>query len=329
MSFFETIGSGPRHVKDRWTHRYSQLDDRTGQEDVTGKVVVITGSNGGLGKVTALHMAKRRARVVMACRDVTKTENAVKEIKEKVPEADLTVIRLDLSDLDSVRACAKEILQKFPYVNILINNAGIMVTNPTVQRTAAGFERHLVTNYLGHVLLTMLLIDHLKLGSPSRIVLLSSMAAEGHKVNPEDLNWEKPKSLQFLHFGPYNDSKKLLMLFGKQLAQRLEGTQVHVYSLCPGVADTDLVDSFPPMVRFFIKAVKIQVGCSAEQGATTIMYCALSEKCAKESGKMYHYEKPWVRANRELEKEGDLAEKVWTSTEKLLGISFDTYLSPA
>ncbi|CAG7724211.1 unnamed protein product, partial [Allacma fusca] len=71
--------------KDRWTHRYSQLDDRTGQEDVTGKVVVITGSNGGLGKVTALHMAKRGARVVMACRDVTKTENAVKENKEKVP----------------------------------------------------------------------------------------------------------------------------------------------------------------------------------------------------------------------------------------------------
>jgi NAD(P)-dependent dehydrogenase (short-subunit alcohol dehydrogenase family) len=294
---------------------------------VTGKVVVITGSNGGLGKVVALQMAKRGARVVMACRNPTKTENAVKEIKEKVPDADLTVIPLDLSDLDSVHACAKEITQKFPHVNILINNAGVMLSKPNIQRTAAGFEVHLVTNYLGHVLLTMLLLDHLKLGSPSRIVLLSSMAAEGAKINPEDLNWEKSKSLQFLNFGPYNDSKRLIMLFGRLLAQKLDGTQINVYSLCPGVAETDLVQTFPATVRFFIRLVKIQVGCTAEQGATTIMYCALSEKCAKESGKMYHYEKPWAKANRELDKEEELAGKIWTATEKLLGISFDTYLS--
>ena len=153
--------------------------------DLTGKIVLVTGANSGLGKASTQLMAGKGAQVVMAVRSVNKGEMAASQIREDVPNAQLSVMALDLADLTSVHAFATDFIATHDRLDILMNNAGVMATPQMT--TQDGFELQFGTNHLGHFALTGLLIDTI-LGTPnSRIVNVSSGAADAGRIRFDDL----------------------------------------------------------------------------------------------------------------------------------------------
>ncbi|CAG7816773.1 unnamed protein product [Allacma fusca] len=212
------------YLLDKQRSSFRGLDDRSQEENIQGKIAVVTGASSGLGKVVSLQLAKRGAIVVMACRNFAKGSRAMEEIKSKTNNGELVLMDLDLADLESVRKFAQSVTERFPHINILINNAGIMNGNGVLRNTKDHFEMHMAVNHLGHFLLTNLLVDHLKKGAPSRVVFLaSSMHVLAH-LDTEDLNMERASSLGFANFLPYNNSKLANILVARELGRRLEGT---------------------------------------------------------------------------------------------------------
>ena len=186
-----------------------------------GKTVIITGANTGLGKEVALDLARRQARVILACRSLEKGEQAVKEILSKVKDAVLVVKNLDLSSLASVRTFAGEILKEEGRLDVLINNAGVYMDPPTA-KTQDGFEIHFGVNHLGHFLLTNLLLELLEKSSPSRIVVVSSSLAKRARIDFDNIYAEKVHSERQDHMkGPYAQSKLANLLFAHELSKRL------------------------------------------------------------------------------------------------------------
>ena len=191
-----------------------------------GKTVLITGANTGLGKQTALELARRQARVILACRSIDKGQQAADEIRSKVKEAEVVVKILDLSSLESVRKFASEILQEEARLDVLINNAGVYM-DPPAPKTQDGFEMHFGVNHLGHFLLTNLLLSLLEKSSPSRIVVVASSLAKRARIDFDNIHGEKnvdkattPTKPDRMR-GPYSQSKLANMLFSHELNKRL------------------------------------------------------------------------------------------------------------
>ena len=191
-----------------------------------GRTVVITGANTGIGKVTALDMSGRGARVIILCRNQDKAKEAAAEIAKETGGV-VECGKLDLSSLASVRECAKTLLEREDKIDLLVNNAGVM-TCPN-WKTEDGFDMQLGTNHLGHFLLTELLTPLLKKSAASgfrpRIVIVSSVAHEMGSMNWEDLNWEKSYDKN----KAYAQSKLANVLHAKELARRLEDTGIAVF----------------------------------------------------------------------------------------------------
>ncbi len=202
---------------------------------LTGKTVIITGGNTGIGKPTAIDLARRNARVILACRSVEKGEKAVIDIRRESENDNVVFRQLDLASLTSVRQFAAQILEEEPRIDILVNNAGVMMCPYT--QTEDGFEMQFGVNHLGHFLLTNLLLERIKEAPAARIVNLSSMAYSQGKMNFEDLNWNHTT---YKRLGAYSQSKLANVLFTRALARRLEGTNVTVNAVHPGVVNTEL-----------------------------------------------------------------------------------------
>ncbi|CAL1265550.1 unnamed protein product [Larinioides sclopetarius] len=145
----------------------------TSQAKLHNKTVVITGANTGIGKETALDLAARGARVIIGCRDIEKGRKAAEDINEQIKDTQVIVKYLDLASFASIRKFAAEILKSEPQIHILVNNAGVMACPKS--KTEEGFETHFGVNYLGHFLLTNLLLDRIKASAPARIVNVSSL----------------------------------------------------------------------------------------------------------------------------------------------------------
>ena len=184
-----------------------------------GKTAIITGSNTGIGKETALDFAKRGARVILACRDEEKATKAAKDIIAETGSDKVVVRVLDLSSFESVRAFAKLINETEERLDILVNNAGLGMP---YQLTKDGYETVFQVNYLSHFLLTLLLMEKIKKSVPSRIVNVSSMAhdAKRVKLQLDDFVLSKEK---YDAFPRYAESKLAQVVFTKELSQRLEG----------------------------------------------------------------------------------------------------------
>ena len=205
------------------------------KEKMNEKTVIITGANTGIGKETAMDLATRGARVIIACRDEGKAQAALKDIKERSGSNSVVFKKLDLASLASVRKFASEILQEEDRLDVLVNNAGVMWTPHLL--TEDGFELQFGVNHLGHFLLTMLLLDRIKETPNSRIVNVSSHGHYGGSLDFDDMMWEKkPYSWSFAYFR----SKLANVMFTSELARRLAGTGVTVYSLHPGSISTEL-----------------------------------------------------------------------------------------
>ncbi|XP_068615142.1 retinol dehydrogenase 12-like [Brachionichthys hirsutus] len=283
-------------------------------ERLDDKTVVITGANAGIGKETAIDLAKRGAKVIMACRDMEKAQAAVKEIAERSGNQNVTCMKLDLGDTKSIREFAEAINSGEPKVNILINNAGVMAC--PFGKTADGFEMQIGINHIGHFLLTHLLIDLIKRSAPARIVNVSSMAHSWSSIDLEDINSEKSYDKK----KAYSQSKLANILFTRSLAKRLEGTGVTTYSLHPGVVQTDLYRHLPgpqlAVVRLVTPFTK-----SSVQGAQTSIYCAVEPSLEKESGGYYRDCAP---ANCSAAgKDDKLAQELWELTCRMLAITWE------
>ncbi|XP_045135874.1 retinol dehydrogenase 11-like isoform X1 [Portunus trituberculatus] len=280
-----------------------------------GKTVVITGSNTGIGKETARDLSRRGARVVMLCRDLQKARTAAEEINRETGNA-MVVHHLDLASLESVRNTAEILADTEQNIHILINNAGIMMC-PRWE-TKDGFEMQLGTNHLGHFLLTMLLLDRLKASAPARIINVSSIAHTQGKMHWDDLHLTKDYNAK----AAYCQSKLANVLFTRELAKKLKGTNVNAYSLHPGVVQTDLGRHIHQSVNgfihwafhffgnFFFKTVK--------RGAQTTIYCAVEESLATQTGK--YYSDCAEKQPHQLALCDDDARRLWDVSSELVGL---------
>ncbi|CAI5695627.1 retinol dehydrogenase 12 [Oreochromis niloticus] len=278
-----------------------------------GKTVLITGANTGIGKETALDLAMRGARVIMACRDVEKGEEAAASIRASYPEARVEVRELDLADTCSIRAFAQKFLREVNQLHILINNAGVMMCPYT--KTVDGFEMHIGVNHLGHFLLTSLLIGLLKRSAPARIVVVSSLAHNFGWIRFHDLHSQ----------GSYNSglaycqSKLANVLFTRELASRLKGTNVTVNSVHPGTVNSDLTRHSTLMtILFTIFSVFLK---TPREGAQTSIYCAIAEELHSISGKHFSDCAPAFVAPQG--RSAETARRLWDVSCELLGIEWD------
>ncbi|CAF0823755.1 unnamed protein product [Brachionus calyciflorus] len=281
-----------------------------------GKTVIITGANTGIGKETALDLARRGARVILACRDLQKALEAAEEIRKKTGNGNVFVELLDLASLNSVRQFAEKINSQEENVDILINNAGIMMCPKW--KTKDGFEMQFGVNHLGHFLLTNLLLDKLKKSTPSRIINVSSLAHEKGKINWDDINSDNSYDLQ----EAYRQSKLANVLFTRELAKRLNGTGVLTFSLHPGVVRTELgryfSDSFGwkfYLAKILLVPISLWFFKDATQGAQTTIHCAVDESISALSGAYFSDCKPKKLLENALNDED--AKKLWEISEKL------------
>uniref|UniRef100_A0A6P7H4N6 Retinol dehydrogenase 11-like n=1 Tax=Diabrotica virgifera virgifera TaxID=50390 RepID=A0A6P7H4N6_DIAVI len=238
-----------------------------------------------------------------------------------IAHTELKVVELDLCSLESVRKCAKELLESEERINLLINNAGVMMC--PYSKTKDGFETQFGTNHLAHFLFTLLLLPKICKSMPARIVNVSSIAhtAPFGPMDFTDLNFEKRK---YNPVHAYQQSKLANILFTKELARRLtekDITDVHVYSLHPGVIRTELgrhYDSMFPGLTWVYDNIFGLFIKTPTQGAQTQIYCAVDDNCASETG-LYYAECAVTSCSREAEN-AETARKLWDISMELVGL---------
>lgn len=272
------------------------------------KIVLITGGNSGIGKATAIGIAKTGATVVIGCRNEQKGQAAVEEIKRASGNDKVELLLMDLCSQKSVREAAAEFKRRHDKLHVLINNAAIF--NPLREETEDGLEKTFATNYLSHFLLTHLLLDTLKASAPSRIINVASKHF-GIKMNFDDLQ-TKQKYSYMKAVGP---TKLGLILFTKKLAKELEGTGVTVNALHPGLAKSNLLNNVPAFVRFLFG----MLSSSPEKCAETSVYLATAPEVKKISGK-YFEKKKEVKTGANANSEADI-DRLWEESVKLVGLT--------
>ncbi|XP_026139525.1 retinol dehydrogenase 13 isoform X1 [Carassius auratus] len=282
-----------------------------------GKTVVITGANTGIGMETAKDMARRGARVVMACRDLTRAENAAEYIRRSTGNGNVVIRHLNLASLYSVREFAKEFIATEERLDILINNAGVMMCPKWV--TEDGFEKQLAVNHLGHFLLTNLLLGMLKRSSPSRVVNLSSIAHVGGNIEFDDLFFDKRPYSPLLS---YKQSKLANVLFSRELARRIKGTGVSSYCLHPGVIRTELIRHI--LVQYPVLKIVLSVPCillmkTPWQGAQTSIYCAVTEGLESKSG--CYFSDCAEKDPAPEGKDDEVSRRLWEESARMVGLN--------
>ena len=258
-------------------------EEAAGDIDLSGKTLVLTGGSAGLGVETARVLASRGAKVVSVVRDEAKGKAAAEKIRGSVPNADIELAILDLFDLDSVRKGADDIAARFPTIDGLINNAGVMMC--PLGRTKEGLETQLGTNHLGHFVLTARLIDNLVAGAPARIVNLSS---GGHRLSPlrfDDPFFERDDYDKFIAYG---QAKTANVLFSVALDKRFKDKGVRSYAIHPGAIHTELARH---MDRDDVKALMSNRPQDepmkfkpVEAGAATTVWAATSSELDDQGG---------------------------------------------
>ncbi|MFF1611541.1 SDR family NAD(P)-dependent oxidoreductase [Amycolatopsis sp. NPDC058278] len=299
-------------MSDNWTEREVPSQ--------RGRVAVITGANTGLGFDTAKVLAERGATVVLAVRDVEKGKQAAARFGA---DADVTVQKLDLSSLESVRAAAADLHATLPKIDLLINNAGVMY--PPRQTTRDGFELQFGTNHLGHFALTGLLLDLLLPVEGSRVVTVASIA---HRIRAEihfdDLQWEN----SYDRVAAYGQAKLANLMFAYELQRRLSphGTTASI-AAHPGVARTELMRNSPAVARVLFPVVAPLFTQSSERGALPILRAATDP--AALGGQYYgpagpggYRGRPRVVASSPQSYDPSIQRRLWAVSEELTAVKF-------
>ena len=286
-----------------------------------GHVAIVTGANSGVGFEVSVGLAQKRLKVIMACRNPQKAEAAKQQLLARVPGADLQIIRLDLSSLDSVQQFAREFRAGHDRLDLLINNAGVLDYSTT--RNDAGVERQFATNHLGHFLLTTLLIDLMPDSPASRVVSTSSLAHKKGKIFFDDLNCQSATKWDTA----YCQSKLACLIFADELDRRLRRSGKKILSVCahPGATDSGLFQNMPKLIY---RAMKIFLGPfilhSTESAAQPTLLAALHDNV--EGGQYFGPTgfqemkgRPGIAKRTAYSRDRDVAEKVWALSEEMTG----------
>jgi len=283
---------------------------------MTGKVCIVTGANTGIGRETALGLAKLGATVVMVCRDRERGESSRQEIKHKTGNNRLELMICDFASQNSIRQFAQQFQQGHDRLDVLVNNAGVVLRHCSM--TEEGIESTFAINHLGYFLFTNLLLDVLKKSAPSRIVSVSSAA---HRYGKLDINaW--PTGRDYAGFGAYANSKLANVLFTYELARRLQGTGVTANCLHPGPVGTNLFRGLPKFLQSLIKLVTI----SPERGARTSIYLASSPEVEGVTGK--YFARCRQQKSSEASHNEEAARNLWELSEELTGLEDDQREQP-
>jgi NAD(P)-dependent dehydrogenase (short-subunit alcohol dehydrogenase family) len=289
--------------------------------DQHGRTAVITGANSGIGLEAARYLAARGARVVLACRDEDKARAAADRIAAEVPGAEADTVALDLSSLQSVRAAGGEIRSRYPRLDLLVNNAGVMM--PPLSRTTDGFELQFGTNHLGHFALTGLVLPSLLAVPGSRVVTVSSNGHKVGRIHFDDLQWEHG----YRRMGAYAQSKLANLLFTYELQRRLAAagrdTTIAV-AAHPGTSDTALVRHLPAFAQLGSRLVPNQ---GAAMGALPTLRAATDPAVA--GGDYYgpaglgEFAGPPRLVRSSARSRDEAAQRrLWTVSEELTGVTF-------
>lgn len=282
---------------------------------MNGKVCIVTGANTGIGLETAAALVNQGATVVLACRDEAKANAAIADIAARGGKGKAVFLPLDLASLQTVRDFAGTFRQRFPRLDVLVNNAGIMPGKRQV--TCDGFEMIFGVNHLGHYLLTRELLGLLKQSAPARIVVVASTMHHRGRVNFGDLQSET----KYGPMGVYSNSKLANVLFTYALARRLEGSGLTANSLHPGVVRTQIIQKqigdYPAILRPLALPI-LPFFLSPAQGAHTSVYLASSPEVEGISGKYFVRCKP-ARSSVHSH-DVTTQEKLWEISARLTGL---------
>lgn len=274
--------------------------------DLDGKVIVITGANTGIGLEAARTLARRGARVLLACRDSEKSRSAVASVAS-VGEAEL--IPLDLASLASVRSAADTILAATTRLDVLVLNAGVWPGKREV--TKDGFESAMGVNHLGHFLLTHLLLPRLRASAPARIIVVASRIHYAGAIDLDDplmeRGWGSRKA--------YAASKLANVMFTRELARRLDGSGVTVNAVHPGVVGTELWRFLPRPLAWVTSRVML----TPEQGAQPTIWLATAPELAHTTGR--YFDRLVEAEPSEASRDEDAVARLWAWTESVLEIA--------
>ncbi|GAB0088402.1 retinol dehydrogenase 14 [Sergentomyia squamirostris] len=279
-----------------------------------GKTVIITGANSGIGKETASDLAKRGARVIMACRNLDTAKAVQEEIIKETGNTSVILKKLDLSSQQSVREFAADINKTESKLHVLIHNAGMALAFRGA-KSVDDIELTMATNHFGPFLLTHLLIDLLKKTAPSRIVVVASELYKLASVNLNNLNPVNTKPAAYIYYV----SKYANIYFTRELARRLEGTGVTANFLHPGMIDSGIWRNVPFPLNYPMKLITRGFFKTTEQGAQTTIHLAVAEELNGVSGKYFMdcKEASLNRAAMDMEK----ALKLWEESAKIVKLT--------
>jgi len=298
---------------------------------MTGKTSIVTGANSGIGKETALGLARMGARVVLVCRNEEKGRQALEDIRRETGSSQLDLLSADMSSFESVRELAAQVHQQYQRLDVLINNAGTAIVRRAL--SADGIEMTVAGNHLGPALLTLLLLDLLKSSAPSRVVNVSSEAHRGARFDLNSLQ-SAPRSEgpSRRGFGPppslksYGLSKLMMNAFTFELARRLQGTGVTVNCLHPGVVATNIWPADAPLIFRMIMAGAKPFMLTPKRGAQTSLYLATSPEVATVSGQ--YFIKSKRAESSPLSRDPKVIAEIWQWTEKTVGVTLPSSAPP-
>lgn len=288
--------------------------------DLSHCVAIITGASGGLGAETARALASKGATVVLVARNSTKLADKAQTLKQLTGNDNIHTQIMDLMDLESVRQASALLLERFPKVNLLINNAGIMAC--PLARTVQGFESQVGVNHIAHFVFTQALLPALKSNAPARVVTLTSAAHKLADVNLDDINWE---TREYEKWAAYGEAKTANALFSSALQKRLAGSGVTSNCVHPGVIMTDLARSLTEQDFAAIVDPNMTIK-SVAAGAATTVWAAVSPQLEGQGGLYLEDCQRGVEIASDNMLAGysayaldlESAEKLWSKTEQLI-----------
>src|SRR2546426_11084762 len=280
---------------------------------MVGKIVLITGGTGGIGKATAIGLARLGARIGITGRDVARTGQVAADIRAASGNPAVDPFAADMSSQAEVRRLAVAVLETYPRLDVLINNAGGFWAHR--HPTADGLERTFALNHLAPFLLTNLLLDRLKASAPARGVTVSSSAQSMGRIAFDDLQGARNYSGQ----RAYNQSKLANVMFTNELARRLEGTGVTATSVHPGVVRTNFGAEDQAWFFAVMSHVILPLLKTPAQGAKTSIYLASSPDIERVTGQFFANGKP-KNANK-IAYDADMTAKLWNVSADLVGMT--------
>jgi NAD(P)-dependent dehydrogenase (short-subunit alcohol dehydrogenase family) len=296
--------------------------------DLTGKVIIVTGANSGLGFEDAKVFAQKGATTIFACRNIVKAEEALSKIKSKNPEAKAEIMQLDLGILDSIKKFVVNYKEKYNRLDVLVNNAGIL--RVPYQKTVDGFESQVGINHLGHFALTSLLFDTLSKTMGSRIVAVSSSAHKSGDVDFDKYLYEEGGD--YSRKKAYGRSKLANLLFTYELDRRLKKANIGVLAVAshPGFSNTAMADHMYGGIVLFLRKPLGFILQSAAKGALPTIRAAVDPEV--KGGEYFGIKglfgsekrgRPVIVESSKASHNLENAKKLWEISEKLTGTKFE------